>query len=75
MPSNGGPAFPMPYSTDAHDAPCNVTMANEGMSLRDWFAGQVLVAVAGRADSVRSVEGVARVAYAIADEMLKMRNE
>lgn len=38
---DGGPAFPMPYSTDEHHSPCNSTLANPGMYLRDYFAAHV----------------------------------
>lgn len=34
--NNGGPAFPL--LGDGPNAPC----FNEGMTLRDWFAGQAL---------------------------------
>lgn len=40
--NDGGPAFPRAASTDAHDAPCNVYQDQQGMALRDWFAGQAL---------------------------------
>ena len=36
--NDGGPAFPMPYSTDEHSQPCNATLSDPGMSLRDAFA-------------------------------------
>lgn len=35
---NGGPAFPF-----ADTDPSNVPMQAQGMSLREWFAGQALV--------------------------------
>ena len=73
----GGPAFP-----------CNVMAVNpvtgeqvvrwqeQGLTMRDWFAGQALVAI-GTAD-VRSEEPSvpetwARNAYALADAMLTER--
>ena len=55
--------------------------SNKGMSLRDYFAGQVLGPVyldhCGVTDQedVLDCESIARDAYAIADAMLKERNE
>lgn len=37
--NNGGPAFPL--LGDGPNAPC----FNEGMTLRDWFAGQALAGI------------------------------
>jgi hypothetical protein len=70
---DGGPAFP--YSHAA-------TLRNDGMSLRDWFAGQALAAIGMWAptenptdwrdrDVVQSLR--ARWAYEQADAMLKAR--
>ncbi len=56
---DGGPAFPMAYGY------C-------GMSLRDWFAGQALLATAGYRES-RDIDDIATQAYAIADAMLAAR--
>ena len=38
--NDGGPAFPRPHSTDEHEFPCNEYDDQQGMMLRDWFAGQ-----------------------------------
>lgn len=67
--NDGGPAFPIEY------------MASQGMSLRDWFAGQALMS--WRIDAVdlyRMEHGehvdcrfIAEHSYAIADAMLKAR--
>lgn len=59
-PDDGGPAFPA--SVDR--------LAPQGMTLRDWFAGQALthIALSGMAPST-----TADVAYRIADEMLLRR--
>ena len=54
---DGGPAFPYPVHND------------EGMSLRDYFAGQVMAgAVLGNAKST------AYYAYKLADMMLEQRD-
>jgi hypothetical protein len=72
QPSDGGPAFPIAV-------PDNFHAAYDGMSLRDYLAGQVVPAVmsavcAGTHTSKRSDEGspqfIARTSYEIADAML-----
>ncbi len=55
------PAFPRSYSHDGHN----------GMSLRDWFAGQALVGAAQYQSCQPSPEGMAQRAYELADAMLK----
>lgn len=71
--SDGGPAFPVVYSGAEGD-----THVIEGMSLRDWFAGQAL---AGRyAAGAMPVEGPAmrneaRHLYRLADAMMEARDE
>ena len=64
-PKDGGPAFPR----GAVDA---------GMTLRDWFAGQALSAIAVEVDSnihyqvrMRKVTQVVQLAYEFADEAIK----
>ena len=39
---NSKPAFPMPYSTDQHDQPCNTTFAYYGLTKREIFATAAL---------------------------------
>lgn len=66
---DGGPAFPYTY---------NGAFQN-GMSLRDWFAGQALIAVASRwRGTIGDIDDEAQdrsalIAYEIADAMLKVR--
>jgi hypothetical protein len=62
-PSNP-PAFPVA-------APMNFEGLNEGMTLRDWFAGQALVSL-GKHD-ISSSDYVAEHAYTLADAMLAHR--
>ena len=64
--NNGGPAFP------CYDARGFVS---EGMSLRDYFAGQALAGML--ADSTRqgSLENYTEDAYDIADAMLAEREK
>ena len=67
QPNDGGPAFPRPASQ--HSGP------QEGMSLRDWFAGQALASMQTDGWTLQSMSGLARRAYAIADAMLKARSQ
>ncbi len=60
---DGGPAFPCLV---ARNAP------NEGMSLRDYFAGQVLTGLVAF-DGEHEMNAFAQDAYAIADAMLRAR--
>lgn len=60
---DGGPAFPV---VDWTGAPIG------GMSLRDWFAGQVLI---GYVSDHRLHEHFAHHAYKVADAMLAARKE
>ena len=72
MNADGGPAFPVP---DLH--PGAVQVGSSGMSLRDWFAGQALVAGGtGRmpgAIEVVNPHDVAKKCYTYADAMLRAR--
>ena len=58
--TNGGPAFP---SSDTQSG-------YQGMSMRDWFAGQAL---AGMSIATETHERLAAIAYELADAMLKQR--
>ena len=88
MKNDGGPAFPRPNSTDEHSQPCNVSYAEDGMSLRDWFAGKALQGILAVPDvdsqSIPGKEGdvleisdwveyLPQVAYDYADAMLVAR--
>ena len=81
--NDGGPAFPRTiYDDDCTIGsalkPCSaigITSTN-GMSLRDWFAGQVLGSVArDLADNLNEIESEVAFAYTCADAMLKAREE
>lgn len=72
---NGGPAFPSGFVSMGDGDAIAYTA---GMSLRDWFAGQAIVAAAVQGfDDDATVEQNARVAaswaYQIADAMLEAR--
>ena len=64
MTKDGGPAFPSTHSAD-------------GMSLRDWFAGQALADLASvdRDVEMFGVDEVAKECYQLADAMLAHRGE
>lgn len=61
--NDGGPAFP----TEGF-------VKHKGMTLRDWFAGQYLVAFAGTSYDMTSEE-VAQSCYRMADAMLEERSK
>lgn len=68
---NGGPAFPT-GTTPGH-------YSQEGMSLRDWFAGQALAGfIAGYYANTEAagygLSDMADIAYAQADAMLAARD-
>lgn len=75
---NGGPAFPVPgLSSLPNDT---FIYPEAGMSLRDYFAGQAMVALLplcnndARTEGLAYPEHVAAVSYGMADAMLKARS-
>ena len=72
-PNDGGPAFPC-QPLDAQGNPCNA--AQDGMSLRQHFAGLAMAALLGREDTLangaeaRMFRELARLSYAQADAMI-----
>lgn len=60
---DGGPAFP----GDARGA------CYTGMTLRDWFAGQVISNITGTPADISELTTAAAFAYAMADAMLAQR--
>lgn len=72
---DGGPAFPMDGPHAMNESPA---IASRGMSLRDWFAGQALIAVLRSSPKIEAEEIVkyaAKTAYSFADAMLKEREK
>lgn len=77
---DGGPAFPRTGIGNAgvqYDAP-----SQDGMSLRDWFAGQVLCGMIGKeraepfttpTQAKAHLKSIAAGCYAMADAMLEAR--
>ena len=71
MNRTGGPAFPCDLT--AYDE--EVVKNFQGMTLRDYFAGQAMNAlILERADWKYAPETLAKYAYAQADAMLKARD-
>lgn len=77
--NDGGPAFPRPSGPAQEDIN---TSAHEGMTLRDWFAGQALAGMAAsnyyqnvvRNSNDNTLRGsIARFAYSLADDMIAER--
>ncbi len=70
---DGGPAFPGQMPTGFDPRSGNYF---EGMTLRDWFAGQAACGYCSREDSIRAhYDAIAADAYGIADAMLEARKE
>jgi hypothetical protein len=72
---DGGPAFPRAgFWSDG--GPCATdTQPQGGMSLRDWFAGQVMLGLISHGPAVDIDDAtLARGAYTVADAMLKARD-
>lgn len=70
---DGGPAFPC--ETYSLKNGREVTTPSNGMSLRDWFAGQALAGLVFHNDyGMRSDVEIALGAYSYADAMLAARN-
>ena len=69
--NDGGPAFPMNASTgDPRDG----VYCQNGMSLRDWFAGQALVGYLSGSTSIGGTKSdAAKWAYEFADAMIEAR--
>lgn len=73
---DGRPAFPgadalMPVVTDKHGAVWVVPSMHQGMTLRDWFAGQALAGL--MTHRVAHKEWASQEAYRVADAMLAAR--
>jgi hypothetical protein len=79
---DGGPAFPIP---DSHHANGQVQYGANGMTLRDWFAGQALAGEMASQSaekgeyliscSSETLEKKASLFYRFADAMIAARKE
>ena len=63
---DGGPAYPPFHDPKNH---------NSGMSLRDYFAGQVIASVKGWHPADKKGKSAAAIAYQIADAMIAERDK
>jgi hypothetical protein len=68
--NDGGTAFPQHVINPTAES--YSAASNAGMTLRDWFAGQVLIGLSVRREG-RTDAHDARNAYLLADAMLKAR--
>lgn len=71
--NDGGPAFPKPL--DPYPNMQSAERGWSGMSLRDWFAGQVVGQLVHRHRAEVAWSDVAPLAYRIADAMLAARGQ
>jgi len=67
---DGGPAFACASEWGVGEAP----FVQEGMSLRDYFAGQVVAGIR-ESDRCESYPHAAEQAYRLADAMIKARSK
>jgi len=69
---NDTPAFPRPFSEDTYLEGIDY-LAQDGMTLRDYFAAQAMQGFMGSSWNVKSFEDMASKAYQMADAMMKAR--
>jgi hypothetical protein len=75
MKNNGGPAFPRPLGHHPHMG-CTYSDAQQGMSLRDYFAGHALAGLLSDETIERvTPEGYAKSAYDYAEAMIEERTK
>ena len=67
---NGGPAFPV---TDSRHPNGHIEYGSNGMTLRDWFAGQALTGLLSDSNARGSKSLYVKDAYDLADAMLAFR--
>lgn len=73
--NDGGPAFPGGYHPSTNEStPDDCYPFYDGMSLRDYFAGQVLAGIMSQG-TVQLPEKAAGCAYLWADAMLEAREK
>lgn len=73
MKDNDEAAFPFEFDhRDEADGPVE-RISHPGMSLRDWFAGQVVSSIYAGASNNQTFAGIAMEAFRLADAMLAER--
>ena len=65
--SDGGPAFPRTDGVGAYE--------QDGMSLRDYFAGQALVGIFADPNLEMTNDKIAEWSYRVADNMIEARED
>ncbi len=81
---NGGPAFPRPYSKDGDYTDSKRHHAQDGMTLRDYFAAKIMASTIAVPEYMRAfaskgkdfeqaLAALAEDSYKAADAMLKER--
>ena len=75
--NNGGQAFPKSYAYLNPEIGRAELRSENGMSLRDWFAGQALVGIVTNQIERQIIDCniIAGIAYNFADAMLKEREK
>lgn len=74
--ANGGSAFPQIATGDGNQyTEGYVYTIHNGMSLRDWFAGQALMAICRQMTQLSMPEEIAARSYNYADAMLAARSK
>lgn len=68
---DGGHAFPQSIAISPSGVVCRSSYDGEGMSLRDYFAGQALAGMIGHTNAENDV--LAKTSFEVADAMLKAR--
>lgn len=73
--NDGGPAYPRTQWTGSQMNSSHRDVP--GMSLRDWFAGQAMIAIMSQKETGEPVlfSNLALESYSISDAMLKERNK
>ena len=77
-PNDGGPAFPSPnageWGFNSKNERVFCPDVTSGMTLRDWFAGQVLAGLMADSECNVKRETAAKCCYDMADAMLQARD-
>lgn len=71
---DGGPAFPIPQQQFTDGVTIVSAQGHDGMSLRDWFAGQALTGLLTRGPGVE-MSSRCQQAYNYADAMIDFRKK
>ncbi len=75
--NDGGPAFPVPPPSVIESTGDKIYSEQQGMTLRDYFAGQIIAALISDTISIQPslASREANLAYAISDALIKARCE